>query len=211
MSDIVYVKHSAVICAPDTPCAYIANPARICYGVFRPAVANDAEANRNTVRRLIRMGHLGPLEFLDMTFWIVTTRAVANELVRHRIASYLQESQRYCRYDEKLEVILPDDLDATAEAIMRNSIRRSYCAYLDLMGVGVKPEDARVVLPTCVATRLACHMNLRSFRNFLDLRLHKAAWREMRRLAHAMKNAFYDRYPHDGFLVDMESGRTDNG
>lgn len=148
-------------------------------------------------------GHWSPFEFVDLTFYFVTSRAVANELVRHRLASYMQQSQRYCRYDNGLQVIMPATLRGTLEAdLWRAQMRDAYDVYLYLMEQGQKPEDARTVLPLATATNMLAKMNLREFRHFLNLRTAPAAWSEMRILANLMAEAFAKQFPDETFLIE---------
>ena len=158
------------------------------------------------VEGLMRRGHWSPFEFFDVTFEVVTSRAVSHELVRHRLASYIQESQRYCRYDDKLPVIRrfspspqwPEDL----VPIFARACNAAHESYLDLLTFGVRPEDARVVLPEATATKIRVKMNLREFRHFLYLRTDKAAWFDMRMLASQMADAFVSMFPTEQYLID---------
>lgn len=134
--------------------------------------------------RLIERGHESPLEFVNLSFSAVTTRGVSHELVRHRMASYLQESQRFVDYSEGLPVILPTGCDDTAKQILCRAFSDAFIAYKDLREAGLPKQDARLVLPTATATHIRFNMNLRSFRNFLNLRTSPSAWTAMREFAH---------------------------
>lgn len=155
---------------------------------------------REFVKNLMAWGHWSPFEFFDLTFECTTNRAVSHELVRHRMASYMQESQRYCDYTKHIRFVLPqkmiDDIDVNEPL--------AYAArqYAVVVANGVKPEDARVILPECTATTILVKMNLREFRHFLKLRLADGAWHMMRELAGLMLIAFKERFPDDAFLVE---------
>lgn len=155
------------------------------------------------MKKLMKIGHWSPFEFVDLTFYLTTSRAVANELVRHRLMSFVQESQRYVRYDKGLRVIVPEALRGTLEEdIWQAHMRDTYDVYLYLLEKGVRPEDARTVLPLATATNMIAKMNLREFRHFLSLRTDKPAWREMRILANKMAIQFGNQYPDEVFLIE---------
>lgn len=147
------------------------------------------------VRNLIERGHETPLEFVDFTFRLLTTRDVSHQLVRHRLASYQQESQRHVSYSDCLEVIAPVNItDPKMEAVWLGAMSDAQKTYAALIEMGAKKEDARTVLPGATATRLFARMNLRELRHFLKLRLSLQAWSEMRRLATEMARCLFDVY-----------------
>lgn len=156
-------------------------------------------------RKLMSWGHWSPFEFFDMTFECETSRAVSHELVRHRLASFMQESQRYCDYSAGLRVIMPRAFESSLTLLHRfhSNVISSYEDYLAMLHGGAKPEDARVVLPECTATRIFVKMNLREFRHFLNLRTAKAAWSEMRELANAMADRFRWAFAEEKYLIEF--------
>lgn len=121
------------------------------------------------VKRLIKCGHLAMLEHASMSVRFVTDRAVTHELVRHRLASYAQESQRFVKYDGDMEFIRPvwvfegdhrlDDYLSSVEKM-----------YKDLLGQGWLPEQARMVLPNCTKTEIVVTANFREWRHIFELR-----------------------------------------
>ena len=170
----------------------------------------DPETSKAFVQKLMKWGHWTPFEFVDLTFYLTTSRAVANELVRHRLMSFVQESQRYVRYDKGLRVIVPEALRGTLEEdIWQAHMRDTHDVYLYLLEKGVRPEDARTVLPLATATNMIAKMNLREFRHFLNLRTDKPAWREMRILANCMAEAFAKQFPDEVFLISDVWHRED--
>ena len=182
--------------------AVITGVAKVCTAKAENVKPREVEKNKAFVQKLMKRGHWTPSEFVDLTFYLTTSRAVANELVRHRMASYMQLSQRYVRYDEALPVVMPATIKGTLEAdLWKAQMRDSHDVYLYLLEHGQKPEDARTVLPLATATRMLCKMNLREFRHFLDLRTDKPAWREMRILANLMAEAFAKQFPDEVFLI----------
>ena len=198
--DIEIVDHFAamVLCSTGAPAILIAETARV-----STQRDTDPETSKAFVQKLMKWGHWTPFEFVDLTFYLTTSRAVANELVRHRLMSFVQESQRYVRYDKGLRVIVPEALRGTLEEeIWQAHMRDTYDVYLYLLEKGVRPEDARTVLPLATATNMIAKMNLREFRHFLNLRTDKPAWREMRILANLMAEAFAKRFPDEVFLIE---------
>lgn len=182
---------------------YITGMAKVCTAKVDEMDASNFEEHKAFVCKLMQWGHWTPFEFVDLTFYLTTSRAVANELVRHRLMSFLQESQRYCRYDKGLKVILPTTFKGTLEAdLWQDQVRDAYDVYLYLLEQKCKPEDARTVLPLATATNMVAKMNLREFRHFLNLRTAPAAWSEMRTLANLMAKQFAEQFPDEMFLIE---------
>jgi thymidylate synthase (FAD) len=164
--------------------------------IGRTAYKSEDRITPNSAERFVRMlknkGHLSVFEHYSIAFRIVTNRAIANELVRHRIASYTQESTRYVNY-AKREVRLIKDDNHTVLMMIAND--KSIEAYLDAVENGIKPEIARDVLPLSLATEIVATMNIRSWLHFLELRTHKTAHPQMRELANKIKNILTDKLP----------------
>lgn len=136
-----------------------------------------------------RVGHHSTLEHAVFTFSISdVSRALTHQLVRHRIASYSQQSQRYVEMDEQRYVMPPSIRDDDrASFIFGKSMNQIWDCYNQLISHGVKPEDARFVLPNACTTNIVVTMNARSLLNFFELRIHPAAQWEIRELAVRMK------------------------
>lgn len=149
------------------------------------------ESGENFVKKLIKLGHESVLEHGSLTFKIKTNRNITHELVRHRIASYSQESTRYVKYDD-IEFIPEDHFKTTYADDM---LTRAEDAYTYLIDYGFKPEEARDILPGSVATTIIVTMNMRELRHFLKLRLDKAAHPQMRELAGMIKEIIKENYP----------------
>ena len=137
-----------------------------------------------------RAGHTSVLEHVAMTFRIDgISRACSHQLVRHRLASFVQESQRYTKIDTNREwyVVPPaiaksdDRLDFFVEHMERYGD-----AYQSALDAGIKPEDARYLLPEATKTSVVMTMNLRELESFYKLRSDKAAQWEIRELAETM-------------------------
>lgn len=147
---------------------------------------------------IIKRGHESVLEHGSLTFKVRTNRAIANEIVRHRLASYSQESTRYVKYDD-IEFIPGDRL---GESYSEDMLTRIEEAYNFLIGQEFKPEEARDILPNATATTLVMTMNFRELRHFLKLRLDKAAHPQIRELAGMILGILKEKYPV--FVEDIE-------
>jgi thymidylate synthase (FAD) len=158
----------------------------------------------------IREGHESIIEHASVTFEISgVSRACSHQLVRHRIASYSQESQRYVDMSAP-EFVTPPSVGENAEAvaIWDRFLGQVGEAYRQLRALGVRKEDARFVLPNATATRIIVTMNFRALRHFIQVRGDKAAQWEIRALALEMLRQVYRLAPavfqdlHDRFLAE---------
>lgn len=150
------------------------------------------------IRMIIKRGHESVLEHGSLTFKVRTNRAIANEIVRHRLASYSQESTRYVKYDD-IEFIPCDRLGKTYAGDMLTRIEEAYNFLIDQE---FKTEEARDILPNATATTLVMTMNFRELRHFLKLRLDKAAHPQIRELAGMILDILKEKYPV--FVEDIE-------
>lgn len=162
----------------------IAEIGGICYDTkFR-----DEEHKRTLVKSLINRGHESVLEHASITFLIDgVSRALTHQLVRHRMASYTQQSQRYCKVNtEGKDWYINPYKESSSEAeLFDEYMKLTAIEYETLLKTG-KKEDARAVLPNSTATKIVVTMNIRGLRNFFKLRLHKSAQKEIRELAEKM-------------------------
>lgn len=151
-----------------------------------------------------KSGHHSVLEFADFTFKIShVSRALTHQLVRHRLASYAQRSQRYCKEDG-FEFITPPSIEnnSDAVAIYTNCIKFITETYSNLLQFGIPAEDARMVLPNACCSEICIKMNLRTLINFCNERLCSCAQWEIRRMAKAMVNEVIKVAPElKSFLV----------
>lgn len=150
------------------------------------------------IRMIIKRGHESVLEHGSLTFKLRTNRAIANEIVRHRLASYSQESTRYVEYDD-IEFIPCDRLGKTYGEDMLLGFESAYRFLIDQES---KPEEARDILPNATGTTLVMTMNFRELRHFLKLRLNKAAHPQIRELAGMILDILKEKYPV--FVEDIE-------
>jgi len=158
------------------------------------------------VRRIIRHGHEAVIEHYSITVRIVCDRGITHEIVRHRLASYSQESTRYCNYskdkfDNQLTFIEPFFWDVnTVEGrkkyeIWKKAMEFAEKSYLELIENGATPQEARSVLPNSLKAELVMTMNLREWRNFFKLRTSAASHPQMREIAVPLLARFKELIP----------------
>jgi thymidylate synthase (FAD) len=160
-------------------------------------------------KMLIKRGAESPLEHVSFTFFISdVSRALTHQLVRHRIASYTQESQRYVKYDKGFRYVIPPSIEKDDE--LNNVFRKHMvdCAniYHFLVVHGVPPEDARFVLPNACHTSIYVTMNLRELRHFFKVRLSQFAQWEIRELARQMYEIVKKIIPEALYDINVPSG-----
>lgn len=164
------------------------------------------------IRSIIKRGHESVLEHEKVSVRFICDRGVSHEIVRHRIASYSQESTRYVNYmDKPMQFIKPCFFEVIAEPVDPMKTQRlSYThkfqywyyamqsaanTYEALLAVGAKPEEARSVLPNSLKTELVMTANLREWRHFFKLRTAKAAHPQMRELTIPLLQEFKTMLP----------------
>ena len=131
----------------------------------------------NFVAGLIKRGHEAMLEHVSITVKFVTDRGISHEIVRHRLASYAQESTRYCNYSQdkfghELTFIIPDFLEYGSEGfkLWKDEMKQVEKTYFAMLEAGHTPQEARSVLPNSLKTELVMTANLREWRAFFKLR-----------------------------------------
>ena len=162
--------------------------ARNCYK-SENNITPDGKSAERLVRNLISKGHEAMLEFGDITVRFVCDRAMTHELVRHRLCSFAQESQRYCNYakgkfNAEITFIRPWWLDETNKGYKEfvDLCQKAEDAYFDLLNEGWPPETARGVLPNAVKTEIIVKANYREWRHILKERCSVAAHVDMRQM-----------------------------
>lgn len=165
---------------------------RVCYKSEHRITSSSAAP---FVRNIITRGHESVLEHISITVRFITDRAIANELVRHRIAAYSQESTRYCNYKDKIEFIYPKNVSDKQLQLIMETCACAATAYQALIADGATPEVARDVLPLCTKTELIATYNLREWRHILRLRTDKAAHPKMRELMQTLLQFFQGLVP----------------
>jgi thymidylate synthase (FAD) len=154
--------------------------------------------DENLVRNIIKSGHTSVLEHVSITFDITTSRGVTHELVRHRIASYSQESTRYCKYQNgDMQFVRPIDIEVGSSAynLWREGCVSSESVYKQMMDEGCLAQQAREVLNNSLKTEIRMTMNIRSLRNFFSLRCDRAAHPNMKEIAIPLMMALRSRIP----------------
>ncbi len=138
----------------------------------------------------IEVGHESIIEHASASFYIRASRVLTHELVRHRLASYSQRSQRYCKETEP-RYILPPEVEERAGQdglkAYRKAMDDAWEAYKKLLDMGVKAEIARYVLPGSCETQVVMTMNFREIRHFIKLRAGRRALPEIRALAEEIR------------------------
>lgn len=182
--------------SPEMPTAMdlIEYSGRVDYGQKSLAKMGDP----SIVGRWIESGHESMIEMADATFAITCSRVVSHELVRHRIASFQQESQRYVKYeltDSQDLFFLPPELDKTQALIVEKAYEDALTSYSKLKTLGVKSQLARYVLPNGTRTRIIMKANLREWRHFCKLRTHSSAQPEMQTIAKQIYGTLLELYP----------------
>ena len=160
------------------------------------------ESAKSFVRKLIERGHESVLEHASITVRFVCDRGVSHEIVRHRLASYSQESTRYCNYSgdrfrNNITFIKPCFLDEGTGGykLWKQAMFIAEKEYFDLLNWGCTPQEARSVLPNSTKTEVVMTANLREWRHFLKLRTAKAAHPQMRELTVPLLKELQERIP----------------
>ncbi|MDD6794235.1 MAG: FAD-dependent thymidylate synthase [Clostridiaceae bacterium] len=172
---------------------------RVCYKSEGNIKEESAE---RFIKNIIKRGHESVIEHVSLSVRIVCDRGVTHEIVRHRVASYSQESTRYCNYSNEkfgneLTFIKPCFWDEDSEnfKVWKDSMRMVENNYLSLMKNGAKPEEARSILPNSLKTEIIVTMNLREWRHFFKLRCDIAAHPQMREVAKMILKEFKNKIP----------------
>ena len=176
---------------PD-PERAIATAARLCYAPVGAAELMETmpeERVRSVLATVIKSGHLSTLEHASYTFAVDgVSRALTHQLVRHRIASFNQQSQRYVKFADGVPVVKPGTVADNDEAsrIFDETVDAIEAAYARLLELGVPAEDARYLLPNAAESKIVITMNVRELLHFFSLRCCNRAQWEIREMAHRM-------------------------
>lgn len=160
---------------------------RVCYKSENQITEESAYG---FISKIISSGHESVIEHVSVSVKVVCDRGVSHEIVRHRLASYSQESTRYCNYskskfDGQLTFIKPNFLENGSELfeLWKASMQNAENTYLAMLSGGATPQMARSVLPNSLKTEIIMTMNLREWRHFFRLRLSSAAHPQMQQVA----------------------------
>ncbi len=176
---------------PD-PERAVATAARLCYapvGASELMESLDEARIHKVLTTILESGHLSTLEHASYTFAIDgVSRALTHQLVRHRLASFNQQSQRYVKFTDGLETIKPETIAANEECnrLFDEMIEKTVEAYQAFVAAGIPAEDARYILPNAAETKIVVTMNIRELLHFFNLRCCNRAQWEIRELAWKM-------------------------
>ena len=160
------------------------------------------DSAKDFVKMILQKGHLSVVEHQSVTVRVICDRGVTHEIVRHRLASYTQESTRYCNYTKgkfgsEITVIEPCFWSAEDEKykIWKQTIEQIEMAYNKLVELGASPQEARSILPNSLKTEIVMTMNLRAWHHFFILRTARSAHPQMREIAIPLLKEFQKRIP----------------
>lgn len=186
---------------------------RVCYKSEDKIAEDSAE---KFIRGIIKRGHESVIEHESISVRVVCDRGVTHEIVRHRLASYSQESTRYCNYtadkfSNQISCIdlatgfhydMNDDADRKKWEIWQSAMESAEKHYFALIEAGAKPEEARSVLPNSLKTEIVMTMDLREWRHFIRLRGSRAAHPQIAEITAQIRDEFVKRYPV--FFEDLQ-------
>jgi len=169
----------------------VALAARLCYSARGVGELDEALSGGEVaalVDKLVAMGHYSALEHAQFVFGVEgISRACSHQLVRHRLASYSQQSQRYVRLKDVSAVVPPSVADHPVHGpAFKQKLEDLWNFYAKMVDDGVLAEDARYILPNACETKIVISMNARELRHFFTLRLCRRAQWEIRELAMRM-------------------------
>ena len=179
---------------------------RVCYKSEDKIREDTAEG---FIRGIIKRGHESVIEHESISVKVICDRGVTHEIVRHRIASYSQESTRYCNYtsdkfSNQISCIdiatgfhydMNNDADRKKWEIWNAAMEAAEKYYFELIDAGAKPEEARSVLPNSLKIEIVMTMNLREWRHFIRLRGSRAAHPQIVEITAQIREEFVKRYP----------------
>ena len=203
-----------------TELQHIEKIGRVCYK-SEDRILADGSSAKAFVRMLIMRGHEAMIEHSSLSVTFIVDRGVSHELVRHRIASFAQESTRYCNYGKSGEVTFIKPSWFTHEpniyieynkaihdgksypAARLTKIERAWVGamdtaadiYLYMLANGASPQEARSVLPNSLKTEVVVTANYREWRNFFKLRVHPTAHPQMREVTIPLLQELQQRIP----------------
>ena len=171
--------------------------ARTCY---QSEDAIKPGSDSKMVAMLCKNHHYAMVEHISLTIKFITDRGVANEIVRHRIGSYAQESTRYCNYsadkfENQCSFVEPPGLDETQRPLWEKACLDAEQSYFAMLKAGCSAQIARSVLPTCLKTELVMTANFRALLHFIELRGSKAAHPQIRPIAHEINRILAEYAP----------------
>ena len=181
---------------PELDLIKIEHMARNCYN---SPMSDNAQARNDFISKLVKAGHESVIEHISVSFMLTVPRSISHQIVRHRIGvAYSQQSQRYIDLSkEPLKVIAPvPELNTSELVLWRESVEFAALTYNKLIVSGVRPQQARSVLPNCTATKLGMTANLRAWRHILKERyLNQRADPAIREVMSIVASKLKEMYP----------------
>ena len=177
---------------PENPERAVATAARLCYAPVGAAELMETmppERVKSVLSTIMKSGHFSTLEHVSYTFAVDgVSRALTHQLVRHRLASFNQQSQRYVKFSDGVETVKPHTVEENEEAsrVFDEAIEAVIEGYQKLLDMGIPAEDARYLLPNAAETKIVITMNIRELLHFFSLRCCNRAQWEIREMAHKM-------------------------
>ena len=179
----------------------IEQAARTCYK-SEGLITEDGESAKKLIKMLVERSHEAMLEHSSITIKFICSRAISHELVRHRLAAWAQESQRYVnysknKYNSEITVIEPLSFSKNSQKYIdwKRACREAETAYFNLLADGCTPQEAREVLPNSTKTEVVMTCNYRELRHFLKLRTDVAAHPYMREITRPLLDELKSRIP----------------
>lgn len=181
----------------------------------RTAYKSEDKITENSAARFISMiinrGHLSVIEHSFISVRIICDRGISHEIVRHRLASYTQESTRYCNYSKgkfgsEITVIEPCFWDPQDQKyqIWKETVSNIEANYNKLISLGATPQEARSILPNSLKTEIMMTMNLREWLHFFKLRTAKAAHPQMREIAIPLLKEFQKKLSAIFSIIEID-------
>ena len=163
-------------------------------------ITNDSA--KDFVKMILKRGHISVIEHQSVSVRFICDRGVSHEIVRHRLASYTQESTRYCNYTKgkfgsEITVIEPCfwSQDDEKYKVWKQAIEQIESAYNKLVELGATTQEARSILPNSLKTEIVVTMNLREWRHFFTMRTSAAAHPQMREVSIPLLKEFQKQIP----------------
>ena len=186
---------------------------RVCY---KSEDRIDSDSADKFIAEIIKRGHESVIEHESVTVKVICDRGVTHEIVRHRVASYSQESTRYCNYSKdkfqnQISVIdistgfaydMNNPVDCKKYKIWQESMECAEKYYFQMIEAGASPQEARAVLPNSLKTEIVMTMNLREWRHFFKLRIDNGAHPQMREVSKLILEVMKQKLPV--FFEDIE-------
>ncbi len=198
--DKVEVK---LISKPENMLKTLYTACRTCYSNKSPVeIYNEIEDNKdkmlNLITKVIASGHYSTIEHIQISYAISgISRACSHQLVRHRHMSFSQKSQRYVEEKGQFKYIIPKTIEKNEQLLKKfNSFMETTSKfYREMVEFGIKPEDARSILPNATSTSMIASLNLRELIHLCHLRLCTRAQDEIREMTQQMVNCLIEVEP----------------